>query len=318
MAWRSRSGPTFGRWDSSLRQVILCLGEALVDLICERPARSFAEADSFRPHFGGALANVAVAASRAGAQAGLAGAVGDDEWGAWLRDRLAAEGVDLRFFDLLEGEATPVAFVTCDESGDARFQIYDEGVTAAIVAAEPRLEAAVALAAALVFGSMTLATAPERAVILRTRELALERGVRVCFDPNLRPNRWGGDPRPAIELSRKLIPGSFCVRANRDEAIALTGLDDPRRAAEELAAMGARLAVVTLGAEGAIVRGACNAEAPAPEVEVVSTVGAGDAFMGTFLAGLAARGWDASRAGEALEPALAAAAEACTGWGALG
>ena len=51
---------------------ILCLGEALVDLICERPVRNLGEADSFRPHFGGALANVAVAASRAGGRAAIA------------------------------------------------------------------------------------------------------------------------------------------------------------------------------------------------------------------------------------------------------
>ncbi len=61
--------------------MIVCLGEGLVDLICERPIASITEADAFAPHFGGALANVAVAATRAGAQAGLAGAAGDDEWG---------------------------------------------------------------------------------------------------------------------------------------------------------------------------------------------------------------------------------------------
>ena len=131
---------------------------------------------------------------------------------------------------------------------------------------------------------------------LRARELALERGARVCFDPNIRPNRWGGDPRPAAEASRDLIAGSTLVRANRDEAIAIAGVDDPREAAAELAALGAELAVVTLGAEGAVIRGACEAEAPAPAVEVVSTLGAGDAFMGTLVAGLAERDWDLRRA----------------------
>ena len=56
--------------------MIVCLGEALVDLICERPVRSLDEADSFSPHFGGALANVAVAARRAGADSARAGAGG--------------------------------------------------------------------------------------------------------------------------------------------------------------------------------------------------------------------------------------------------
>ena len=82
--------------------------------------------------------------------------------------------------------------------------------------------------------------------------------------------------------------------------------------------MGAELAVVTMGPEGAVLRGACEAELPAPEVEVVSTLGAGDCFMGTLVAGLAERDWDSSRADEALGPALDAAAEACTRWSALG
>ena len=297
--------------------MILCLGEALVDLICERRVASLADADSFRPHFGGALANVAVAAARAGGDSALAGAAGDDEWGRWLRDRLAEEGVDLRFFELLGGEPTPVAFATIDHSGDASFQIYGDAIELAVASAEAHLDQAMGQASALVFGSTTLAGERERAATLRARELALERGVRVCFDPNVRPNRWGGDPRPAIEAARELLPGSYCVRANREEALAIAAEDDPRRAAEAIASMGAEIAVVTLGGEGAVIRGACEAEAPAVEVEVVSTLGAGDAFMGTLVAGLAARDWDATRADEALEPALVAAADACTRWSAI-
>jgi sugar/nucleoside kinase (ribokinase family) len=297
--------------------MILCLGEALVDLICERPVATLAEADSFHPHFGGALANVAVAARRAGAEVGLAGAAGDDEWGAWLRERLEREGVDLRFFELLDGERTPIAFATFDERRDPSFQIYGDAVEIAVASVAPRLEPAIAAASALVFSSTTLATAHEREVTLRARELTRERGARVCFDPNIRPNRWGGDPRPAAEASRELVAGSYLVRANREEAVAIAGVDDPREAAAALAAMGAELAVVTLGEEGAVIRGAVEAEAPAPRVEVVSTLGAGDAFMGTLVAELAKRDWDAGAAGEALGPALEVAAEACTRWAAL-
>lgn len=297
--------------------MILCLGEGLVDLICEHPAASLAEAEAFSPHFGGALANVAVAAARAGADAGLAGAAGDDEWGRWLAARLEREGVGLQFFELLADELTPIAFATFDAAGEARFQIYGDAVRIAVESVAPRLEQAIGAASALVFSSTTLATPGERLVTLRARELALERRVRVCFDPNIRPNRWGGDPRPAADASRELVAGSFMVRANREEAMAIAEVDDPREAAARLAQMGAELAVVTLGEEGAVMRGACEAEAPGVQVDVVSTLGAGDAFMGTLVAGLAQRGWDASRADEALGPALEAAAEACTRYSAL-
>jgi fructokinase len=297
--------------------VILCLGEGLVDLICERPVASLAEADSFRPHFGGALANVAVAASRAGGDAGLAGGAGDDEWGRWLYQRLERERVDLSFFELLEGEPTPIAFASFDHGGEPSFDLYGDAVAVAVQSVAPRIDQAMAAASALVFSSTTLAGEAERTLTLDARELAREHGARICFDPNIRPNRWGGELEPAADASRELVAGSFLLRANRDEALAIAGVDDPRRAAAELAAMGAALAVVTLGPEGAVIRGACEAEAPAPAVEVVSTIGAGDAFMGTLVAEIAKRDWDASRAGEALGPALEAAARACTHWGAL-
>src|SRR5262249_28501604 len=98
---------------------IVCLGEAIVDLVCEQPAASLADADSFRPHFGGALANVAVSARRAGADAALAGGVGDDAWGHWLQDALDREGIDIRWHSLVPGVATPVAFVTFGADGEA-------------------------------------------------------------------------------------------------------------------------------------------------------------------------------------------------------
>ena len=297
--------------------MIVCLGEGLVDLICEHPVASLADADSFRPHFGGALANVAVAAARAGGQAALAGAAGDDDWGRWLADRLEREGVDLRYFELLDDEQTPIAFATFDGDANPRFQIYGDAVEIAVASVAPHLDEVMQAATALVFGSTTLATGAERDVTLRARDLALEHGAKVCFDPNIRPNRWGGEVEPAAAASRELIDGSTLLRANRDEAMAIAQVDDPLEAAQRLADLGAELAVVTLGGEGAIVRGACEAELPTPQVEVVSTLGAGDALMGTLVAGLAARDWELDRADEALPAALDAAAQACTRWAAL-
>jgi len=224
--------------------VIVCLGEGLVDLICERPVASITEADAFTPHFGGALANVAVAATRAGAPAGLAGAAGDDEWGRWLRERLEREGVDLRFFELLEGEQTPIAFASFDERGDPSFQIYGDAIKLAVEAVGPRLEPAIAAASALVYSSTTLATPGEREVTMRARELALASGAKVCFDPNIRPNRWGGEVQPAAQASRALVEGSFLVRVNREEAIAIASSrftrtrNEPSTSAREACAAG--------------------------------------------------------------------------------
>jgi fructokinase len=284
-----------------------------VDLVCEREVASFAEAGSFRSHFGGALANVAVACRRAGAASALAGGAGEDEWGRWLREGLESEGVDLRWFTLVPGVQTPVAFVTFGSGGEPAFRVYGEGIGPAMRSVAGRLADAVGSAAALAFGSNTLVGESERQLTLEGRRLALEQGVRVLFDPNLRPTRWESVDR-ALALCREICAGAFVVRANRDEATLLTGERDPAAAGEALCGLGARLAVVTLGPDGALVRGEAEAHAPGIQTEVVSTLGAGDAFMGTFAAELARAGWDPATAGEALIPAVRASAATCRSW----
>ena len=294
---------------------ILCFGEAIVDLVCERELSEPGEADQFVPHPGGALANVAVAARREGADAALIGGVGDDIWGSWLRERLWHERVDVRWLSTVEGLATPVAFVTFDWEREPSFAIYGEGIPGTTRAAAPHLDEALQEGQALVFGSNTLVGEPEREVTLRARRAARDKGIPIIFDPNLRPNRWR-DMRRAVDLCREVIDGSLVVRANEWEGQELTGEKDPARAAEAICDLGARIGVVTLGERGAVMRGAASAEADSPEVEVVAPMGAGDAFVGALAAGLSQVDWDVSRAAEALPAACAAGARACATWGA--
>ena len=152
--------------------MIVCLGEALVDLVCERELDSPLDAERFVAHPGGALANVAVAARRAGAEAALLGGVGDDAWGAWLRSHLQDEGVKLSWLETVEGLSTPVAFVTFDIWREPSFQVYGKGIGPAMRAASARLAEAVQKAEALVFGSNTLVGEPEREVTLEARRIA--------------------------------------------------------------------------------------------------------------------------------------------------
>jgi sugar/nucleoside kinase (ribokinase family) len=140
----------------------------------------------------------------------------------------------------------------------------------------------------------------------------------VCFDPNLRLERWP-TPEAAVEAARACLPGCLLVKANAAEARLVTGDEDPARAAEAIAAAGARLAVVTLGPGGALARGAQALDTPGRAARVLSTVGAGDAFLGTLLAGLQRMGWDPGHPdlGEALAEAAEAGARATETWGAV-
>jgi fructokinase len=295
----------------------LLLGEALVDLICERPVSSLREATSFVAHFGGATANVAVTAARRGARVALAGGAGDDAWGEWLRDRLQAEGVDLQWFGLVAGAHTPVAFVTVDAAAEPEFLIYGEGIESVVSAVGPRLLDAVEACDALFFASNTLVGEQERELTLAARQRALDLGLPVLFDPNLRVSRWE-NPSRAAAAARECVPGAFLVKANREEARLMTGERDPEAAAAGLLAAGARHVVLTLGADGAILRGGgLKLDVPAVPARAVNATGAGDAFAGTLIAGLAETGYYPPAIAAALPDAVAEAARATERWGAV-
>jgi sugar/nucleoside kinase (ribokinase family) len=294
----------------------LCLGEALVDLICPHPVDDVADVDAFVPAFGGAVANAAVVASRHGARMALAGGAGEDEWGEWLRDRLEDEGVDLRWFALVPGAPTPIALITVDSAGEPTYRIYGDGIATVVPALGSRVAEAVEDSAALFFASNTLVGEAEREVTMHARKHALELDRPVIFDPNLRLHRWPSRAEAAASANA-CVPGALLVRANLAEATLMTGESDPERAASALLKAGARMVVLSLGPHGAILRGELDAEARGPGADVLSTVGAGDVLTGVLLARLAATGFYPPAVAASLPDAVAEAGEACRRWGAL-
>lgn len=297
---------------------LVCLGEALVDLICPDSVDDPADATYFEVHFGGALANVAVAARRAGADVALAGGAGADRWGRFLRERLAQEGIDLSFQAVLEEVSTPFAFATLDAEREPTFDIHGAGIDAAIASLRGRETELVEDAAAIAFSSNTMVDERSRSVTRAVCDAALVSGVPLLFDPNLRPGRWS-DRERARELCLGFAGDATVLKCNLAEAGWLTAsaVRSAGEAAEELLAVGPELTVVTAGADGLAARGACSVEITPPEVEMVSPLGAGDVFMGTLAAGMLSGGWDPGRAPDALSRAAAAGAEACGRLGAF-
>jgi fructokinase len=297
----------------------LCLGEAIVDLICERPGASFAAADRFAAHLGGVSANTAVFAARAGAPAAIAGAVGDDRWGRWLRERLSDERVDVSLLRPRAGEATQLAFVALDQAGEPEYRLYPAATPPLAGITTELIDEAVSRASALLITSNTLSEPAERALTMYARERALALGRPIVLDCNLRLHRWPSE-RAAVRAVRACLPGTQLLHTNGDEATALTGERDPDRAADALTRSGVRLVVLTLGADGVIVRspGGKGFSGRVEPVPVRSAIGAGDAFTGTLLAAVATdRRADVDAAvQQALPAALRAAARACETWGA--
>lgn len=291
---------------------IVCLGEALVDFVCERPVSSLGEADFFVPRQGGSLANIAVTAARFGGEVEMLGGAGDDEWGFWLRERIAADGVGVSDFLLVEGMSTSHAFVSVSEDAEPTFAFYGDAERAAERAGDRLEEALEGQPGVLVVGSDTLLGSGEREVTMRAAKLARERSWDVLCDPNLRPNRWETRAE-MIGVISALVKTASVVKLNEGEALALTGCDEVEEAAAVLGEMGPARVVVTLGADGALVRSGDEIESVAGrEAEVVDATGAGDCVAGVIAAGLAG----GLRLPGVVAAAMTAAAGVVAVWGA--
>ncbi len=297
----------------------LCFGDAIVDLICHRPVGSYEDADAFVPSPGGVVSNIAVTAARGGAAVSFAGGAGDDAWGRWLHRRLTAAGADLRWFGLAEDRSTAIAFTTVGDDGEPTWDLYGDGVAASVAALEGRLPEAVEATDALLFTSNTLADADAAKVTMAARERALELGRPIVFDPSVRLHRWRNGPSGATGACNACVPGAFLVKCNSAEASLMTGEAHPEAAAASLLAGGAQHAIVTLGSGGAILRAKgmkVDARAVRP-ARILSTLGAGDVFLGVLVAQLGLTDYYPWALAAALPAAAEQAARACERWGAL-
>lgn len=276
---------------ASARFDVLCLGEALVDLLPSRVG-PLEEVPSFERHSGGSPANVAVGVARLGGRAAFAGTVGDDPFGRFLRAALAAEGVDVSALAATAAARTGVAFISIDAQGSPRF--FSAGGTADLwfgpseVAGAPIEDARV-----LMVGTHLLLTpAGAHAVSIAVRR-ARAAGVLVALDPNLRLHLWA-DTDPLARELEVMVSSADVVKLSGEECAFVTGTADPAEGARRLVTRGPHLAVVTTGpdgcrwarlADGRVEEGVVAARTAA----VVDCTGAGDGFMAALLAGLARR-----------------------------
>ncbi|WP_424214248.1 PfkB family carbohydrate kinase [Streptomyces sp. BI20] len=255
---------------------VAVLGSANVDLVV-RTARAPALGEtvtgaSFTTAPGGKGANQAVAAARAGARVSFTGAVGDDPHGAFLRAALLADGIDLTGLRTLPG-TTGTAHVTVDDAGHNAIVVVP-GVQAELTALTPADTARITAA-----DTLLLQLEVPLPLVLAAARAARAAGVRTVLTPAPVP---GTPPAELFAVTDLLVP-------NEHEAAALTGRTDPYEAAAALLELVPEV-VVTLGAAGSLWRrrGLEPVRVPAPRVRAVDTTAAGDTFVGTLAAGLAA------------------------------
>ncbi|MFD8685594.1 carbohydrate kinase [Streptomyces sp. NPDC059651] len=251
---------------------LLVIGECVADIV-----RSPDAAD--RVHPGGSPANVAYGLARLGHGATLLTQLGADENGRLIRDHLTGAGVDVR----TDGSAapTPSAVVALDGTGRAAYTFEITWTLGAVsLDRAPQHLHTGSIAAVMEPGAATVVAAVE----------SLRTGATVSYDPNVRPALMG-DHEAAVRRAERCVALSDVVKASDEDLEWLYPGQDPVKAAERWLATGPAVVLVTRGGDGACaVLPGGPVTVDALPVEVVDTVGAGDAFMSGTLHALAAHG----------------------------
>ena len=267
---------------------MIVVGEALVDLTLA--TRSGAgESLALTAHAGGSPANVAVGLARLGVETSFAGRFARDGLGPFLRAHLERSGVDLSLAVAATQPAT-LALVDLDSAGGASYAFYVEGT--ADWAWELGELPANASRAAVHTGSLAIGLEPGAETLLEWTAGQRDRGdVFISLDPNVRPALVLGEPRYRSRLER-FVALAHLVKVSEEDLLALEPETEPELVARAWATAGPELVVVTRGARGASAfpRSGEAVDCPAFPVEVLDTIGAGDAFTSGLLAFLAERG----------------------------
>lgn len=271
-------------------------GDILTDLVRTDGAQWVA-------HPGGAGWNVARAVARLGLPTAFAGSIGKDCFSDELWRASDAAGLDLRFLQRVD--RAPLLAIVHETHPPAYFFIGD---ASADLAFDPKSLPQGWMRAArwAHFGGISLARAPLSATLATLAADLREQGVKISFDPNYR-NLMQHGYRPMLETMVKL---AHLIKVSDEDLRCLFGTDEDT-ALEQLRAMNREATVlVTRGAGPAtlIAPGETIAAMP-PRIEVVDTVGAGDASIGGLLFSLMQRPERAWH--EHLAFALAAGAAAC-------
>lgn len=256
--------------------MIVVGGEALIDLVVAGDGQAVAVP-------GGGPFNAARTIGRLGVDVSFLGALSDDRFGAMLRDRLLADGVDLGMA-VSTDHPTTLAVAELDERGAAAYRFYLEGTSAPELHARVSDPAALAATTALHVGTLGLVLEP-MASTLEDIVLASPAEAVVLVDANCRPGAVSDHSRYLDRLHRTMERADV-IKVSADDLAYLGPARDPLRTAFDLAHRHDSVVLFTDGPAAVhCIAPAWQAIVPAPQVEVVDTIGAGDAFGASFLAG---------------------------------
>lgn len=267
----------------------LIIGRAGMDLYADPPGTRTEAATRFITALGGSSANIAVALTRQGCRAALVTRVSDDVIGRFCLNELDRYDVDRRHIRATAGEARNSLALVETRIEDCQSVIYRNGAADFTMTVADVEAVDYRGFAALVTTGTVLAAEPSRSAAFRAFDLARAAGLPLIFDIDYRPYSW-----PSAQVASEVYAraGALCdvIVGNDLEFGFMAGHPDHGLdAARALVRHGAQIVVYKMGEKGAITLTPDGEFATGIyPTEALKPTGAGDSFLGSFLAGLAA------------------------------
>lgn len=255
-------------------------------IACEEGRLS--DINSYNFSVAGAELNVAVGMARLGQKVGYYTKLGDDPFGRRVLDVLRKNKISTELIAILKEKPTGMMLKAKVSEGDPSIFYFRKNSAASTINTDDimalDLEGYHAVHMTGITPAISESTKDAAFMLLRR---AKNRGIRLSFDPNLRPMLWP-DEKSMRETVQKIAFQSDLFLPGIKEVVQLTGILEPEAAAEFYLNRGVRAIVIKLGANGAYYDdGRERGYVSGYKVEkIVDTVGAGDGFAAGVLSGL--------------------------------
>ena len=257
---------------------IFTIGETVYDIIFKNGQPEAARA-------GGSMLNSAVSLGRCGLKVEMITELGDDQVGKLVLEFLGNNGVSTSFIKPAAGFKTPVSLAFLDGSGDASYSFYKHYPEDRLKIKWPEPKKG----DVVLFGSFYSLNQAIRDRIVSFVKKAKHNGALIIYDPNIRKNHLA-EIRRLMHLVEENITLADIVRGSDEDFENLFGMIDSEKIYEKVMKAGCRNLIITRGKWGAeLLSPNYRFILPAREIQVVSTIGAGDAFNAGIIFGIATK-----------------------------
>lgn len=260
---------------------VFAIGELLVDMISD-DYDADNSCNKYSRYFGGSPANITMNIKRLGGNPIISASVGNDRLGEFLINNLKKNNINTEFINKVNNSTSMVLVTKSKEtplpifyrSADYNLE-YNEDIGSILKNSK-----------IVHFSCWPISQKKSRKVIEKVIEEARKNNVLIGFDPNYHEMIWE-EGHDGIEYIKNLIGKLDIIKPSEVDAERIFGPDTPENHVDKFIQCGAKLVIMTLGKDGAIVsNGTETIKFKTLAIEVVDTTGAGDAFWGGFYTAL--------------------------------